>query len=460
MKRYTIAEIAEIAGGKVLYGDPEYLVSGYAIDSREAVPGEVFFAIKGAATDGHKFIPQVLEKGCNCLVVSDETKLPENVKTANVVLVDNALFALQELGKDYLATLPIKKIIGVTGSVGKTSTRDMMYYVASSKYKAAKNKKNYNSSTGIPLSILEFPEDTEIAVLEMGMDAPGEITELVGLAAPDIAIITSITQVNLMGLGTVENIFKAKMEITGKFGKENTLVVNATFPMLSEDRVKGEYALITVGDDSRSNYYVSDISDFGDEGINYIMHTKDKAYNISLPVAGAHNAYNATLAIAVGELIGISVEEAAGGLINAELTGKRLNISEHNGIKIIDDSYNACEISVKSAINTLIATKGERKVAILGDILGLEEFSEKAHRSIGKHACDSGVDLVIAIGGEARFIADEAKKYMGDERVMHYDKKEDFINQKDDILKSGDVILLKASRIMELEKISQAILEG
>ena len=268
MKRYTIAEIAEIAGGKVLYGDPEYLVSGYAIDSREAVPGEVFFAIKGAATDGHKFIPQVLEKDCNCLVVSDETKLPESAKNANVVLVDNALLALQELGKDYLATLPIKKIIGVTGSVGKTSTRDMMYYVASSKYKAAKNKKNYNSSTGIPLSILEFPEDTEIAVLEMGMDAPGEITELVGLAAPDIAIITSITQVNLMGLGTVENIFKAKMEITGKFGKENTLVVNTTFPMLSEERVKGEYALVTVGDGASSNYYVSDVSDFGDEGIN------------------------------------------------------------------------------------------------------------------------------------------------------------------------------------------------
>ena len=190
------------------------------------------------------------------------------------------------------------------------------------------------------------------------------------------------------------------------------------------------------------------------------MHTKDKSYNISLPVAGAHNAYNATLAIAVGELIGITVEEAAGGLINAELTGKRLNVSEHNGIKIIDDSYNACEISVKSAINTLAATKGERKVAILGDILGLEEFSERAHRSIGKHACDKGVDLVIAIGGEARFIADEAKKYIASERVMHYDKKEDFINQKDDILKSGDVILLKASRIMELEKISQAILEG
>lgn len=460
MKRYTMAEIAQIAGGKVLYGNPDYLVSGYAIDSREAMPGEAFSAIKGMATDGHRFIPQVLEKGCDCLIISDETKLPEEAKNANVVLVSDALLALQELGKSYLKDLPIKKIIGVTGSVGKTSTRDMMYYVASSKYRAAKNKKNYNSSTGIPLSILEFPEDTEIAVLEMGMDAPGEITELIGIASPDIAIITSITQVNLMGLGTVENIFKAKMEITGKFGKENTLVVNTLFPMLSEDRVKGDYALVTIGEDSKSNYYVSDVKDFGDKGIRYVLHANDREYDISLPVAGAHNAYNATLAIAVGQLIGISVEEAAKGLCDAELTGKRLNVCEHEGIKIIDDSYNACEISVKSAINTLVATQGERKIAILGDILGLEEFSEKAHRSIGKHAVDMGVDLIIAIGGEGKFIADEAKKLIGNERVRHYDKKEDFINQKDDILKSGDVVLLKASRIMELEKITEAILEG
>ena len=460
MKRYTIAEIAQITKGKVLYGDESYKVSGYAIDSREVLPGEVFFAIKGAATDGHRFIPQVLGKGCNCIVASDETKLPEEARLANVVLVEDALKALQELGKSYLASLPIKKIIGVTGSVGKTSTRDMMYYVASSKYKAAKNKKNYNSSTGIPLSVLEFPEDTEIAVLEMGMDKLGEIADLVTLAEPDIAIITSITEVNLLSLGNVENILKAKMEITSKFNEESVLVVNTNHEMLSPERVKGNYHLVTVGDDADNNYLVGDIEDFGDKGVNFKIIKNGVAHEIKLPVAGAHNAYNASLAIAVGELIGISIEEASRGLLNAELTGKRLNVSEHKGIKIIDDSYNACEISVKSAINTLVATEGERKVAIIGDVFGLEEAEERAHRSIGQHAAQKGVDLLIAIGERAYYAAEEAKVLMGDERVKHFAKKEDFIARKDDILKGGDVILLKASRIMELEKITQAILEG
>lgn len=459
MKKYTIAEIAQIAGGKVLYGDGDTLVSGYAIDSREVSTGEVFFAIKGAATDGHRFIPQVLAKGCDCLVVSDENQLPKEAKEANVVLVNDALKALQELGKTYLASLPIKKIIGVTGSVGKTSTRDMMYYVASYKYKAAKNKKNYNSSTGIPLSVLEFPEDTEIAVLEMGMDAPGEIRELVELAKPDIAIITSITEVNLISLGNVENILKAKMEITSKFDKTSTLVVNSDFPMLSPERVRGEYSLITIGSKNQEDYVVKDIEDNGDRGINYILCSNGKEYSIKLPVAGSHNAYNASLAIAVGEQIGITVEEAALGLQKAELTGKRLNICEHNGIKIIDDCYNACEASVKSAINTLVATEGKRKVAILGDVLGLAEVSEKAHRAMGEHAGKKGVDMLITIGEEAFYCGDEAKKYMPEKSIKHYAKKEDFIKEKNDILKDGDVILLKASRFMELEKISQSILE-
>ena len=185
MKRYTMAQIAEIAGGNLLCGDGEYLVSGYAIDSRETLPGEVFFALKGAATDGHRFIPQVLDKGCKCLVISDEDKLPEGAKeAATIVVVENPLLALQALGKDYLASLPIKKIIGVTGSVGKTSTRDMMYYIASTKYVTGRNKKNYNSSTGLPLSILEFPENTEIAVLEMGMDAPLSCNKPASMTSP------------------------------------------------------------------------------------------------------------------------------------------------------------------------------------------------------------------------------------------------------------------------------------
>ena len=310
----------------------------------------MFFAIVGENNDGHDFISQVIKKGCKVVVVSDESKVPQTEGT-DVILVKNTTTALQELAKYYLRLLPLKKKIGVTGSVGKTSTRDFMYYVASTKYKTGRNKKNYNNAHGLPLSILEFDEDTEIAVLEMGMDQPGEIKLLADIVRPDIAIITKIAEVNIALMKNLDNILKAKMEITEYFDSDSPLVVNSSCPMLTPDRVGGEYNLVTVSDES-GDYLVKEICDFGDKGIKYILNRDDKDYKIVLPVAGGHNAVNSALAIAAGELIGISIEEAAEGLTRSELTGKRLKITAGNGVKVVDDTYNACEDSVKSAIDT------------------------------------------------------------------------------------------------------------
>ena len=460
MKRFTIAEIAEISGGKVLCGDGSFLVSGYAIDSRETEPGNVFFALKGLVTDGHRFIPQVIERGCNCLVISDETMLPENIEGLNVVVVENPLKSLQALGVHYLNSLPLKKKIGITGSVGKTSTRDMTYYVASTKYKTAKNKKNYNSSTGIPLTILEFPEDTEIAILEMGMESLGEIEELAELVRPDIAIITLVAEVHIENLGTIENILKAKMEITSQFNENSVLIVNTDCDMLKKEKVSGDYKVVSIGSTGEEDYLVKDVEDYGAEGIGFKLVSGESEYEISLPIAGAHNAKNASLAIAVGELIGISPEEAAEGLQNTELTGRRLNFKKHKGMQIIDDCYNACEDSIKSAINTLMATEGGRKVAVLGDIFALGSIAERVHRSVGCYVAEKNVDFLVAIGDNAIFYAEEAKKALGEERVKYFDKKEDFIKVKDDIIKDGDVILIKASLGMRLDTVTQSILEG
>lgn len=460
MKRFTIAEIAEISGGRVLCGDGSFLVSGYAIDSRETEPGNVFFALKGLVTDGHRFIPQVIERGCNCLVISDETMLPENIEGLNVVVVENPLKSLQALGVHYLNSLPLKKKIGITGSVGKTSTRDMTYYVASTKYKTAKNKKNYNSSTGIPLTILEFPEDTEIAILEMGMESLGEIEELAELVRPDIAIITLVAEVHIENLGTIENILKAKMEITSQFNENSVLIVNTDCDMLKKEKVSGDYKVVSIGSTGEEDYLVKDVEDYGAEGIGFKLVSGESEYEISLPIAGAHNAKNASLAIAVGELIGISPEEAAEGLQNTELTGRRLNFKKHKGMQIIDDCYNACEDSIKSAVNTLMATEGGRKVAVLGDIFALGSIAERVHRSVGCYVAEKNVDFLVAIGDNARFYAEEAKKALGEERVKYFDKKEDFIKVKDDIIKDGDVILIKASLGMRLDTVTQSILEG
>lgn len=459
MKEFTVAEIGSAVGGKLAAGSGESIVRGFSIDSREIRPQMMFFAIVGENNDGHDFIEQVIKKGCRTIAVSDESKVSQAKDLgADVILVDDTTKALQALAKYYLNMLLLKKKIGVTGSVGKTSTRDFVYYVASSKYKTGRNKKNYNNAHGLPLSILEFDEDTEIAVLEMGMDAPGEIDLLSEIVRPDIAVITKIAEVNIALMKDLDNIFKAKMEITNYFDEDCTLIVNSSCPMLAADKVAGDYGLVTVGVCGDENYTVKDICDLGDKGIKYTLIRDHKEYKITLPVAGAHNALNSALAIAAGGLIGIEPEEAAKGLALAELTGKRLKVTETENLKVIDDTYNACEDSIKSAIDTLAATSGDRHLAILGDIIGLADKAEKSHRAVGRYAAEKGTDLLIAVGREAVYYAEGAKELMDESKVMYFPEKEDFIKVKDQVIQKGDVILVKASRGMEMEKIVNEIL--
>lgn len=271
MKTFTIDEIVKAVGGRLIRGDGSQRICGFSIDSREIEPGQMFFAVVGPNNDGHRFLKQVAEKGIRAMVVSDESKVPEEAAEADIILVRDTVKALQQLSLYYLSLMPIKKKIGVTGSVGKTSTRDMMYYVASAKYKAGRNKKNYNNAYGIPLSILEFDEDTEIAVLEMGMDSPGEIRFLADLVKPDIAIITQIAEVNIENMKNLDNILKAKMEITEFFDENSVLVVNSSCPQLVPERVSGVYKLVTVGTEGEKDYIVKDVCDFGDKGIKYTL---------------------------------------------------------------------------------------------------------------------------------------------------------------------------------------------
>lgn len=460
MKVFTIGEIRKAVNGTLLAGDDSAEVKGFAIDSRLVEPGNMFFPTKGARVDAHDFIGQIIEKGCTSFVVSDPSKVPaESLDKLNVIVVEDTLKALQTLSVYHLNSLPLKYRIGVTGSVGKTSTRDMMYYVASTKYKTGRNKKNYNSQHGLPLSILDFETDTEVAILEMSMDSPTEISYLCNMVRPDIGILTNIAAVNLEMMGNLENIFKGKMEITTYFNEDSTLVVNSSCPLLTRERVAGNYNVVTVGKENTEDYYVDNVRDFGDKGIKYTLHREDNSYEIELPTAGAHNSVNASLALAVGELIGINPVDGAKGLLRAELTGKRLKLSEKNGIKVIDDTYNACDDSVKSGINTLMATEGKRKVAVIGDILGLADKSAEIHYSVGKHAGEKGVDLLVAIGPEGFHYAEGAKSILAEEKVMYFPKKEDFIEVLDDIIQKGDVVFVKASRGMALETIVDAILE-
>lgn len=468
MKAITVKEILQETGGRLLQGSTDRSMKGACIDSRQVQPENGFFAMKGEKTDGHAYLGDVLKKGCRILVISDEEKAPDQSvlgeaglkkEDVSIILVPDTLKALQQLAKYYIAQLPLKKKIAVTGSVGKTSTRDMLYYVASTRYKTGRNEKNYNNEFGLPLTILSFDEDLEVAVLEMGMDSFGEIDTLADIVRPDIAVITTIGISHIENLGSREGIRKAKMEVTGYFTPDSVLVVNQSCDLLQKDMVSGNYRVVTAGNDGKSDFVVSNVCDFGDKGIKYTLDRNHKQYEVALPVPGTHNAMNATLALAAGEILGIDLETAIAGLQNAELTAKRLNIRGKNGIKVIDDTYNAAPESMRSAINTLVATRGIRKVAILSDMKELGPESEKYHREVGAYAGSHRIDFLITVGEQARFIGEGAAPFLGADCVKHYGSRDDLMKEIRQMIRPGDVVLVKGSRAMEMENVVKKIFE-
>lgn len=466
MRPFTVEEIIKAVDGTLVSGEKENIVYRVCTDSRKAEPGDLFFPLKGENNDGHDFLGQVLEAGCRTIVVSDESKIPKQAFAsqpgdADIIVVDDTTAALQALASYYLDCLPLKKKIAVTGSVGKTSTRDMLYYAASTSFKTGRNPKNFNNYFGLPLSIMDFEPDTEVAVLEMGMASAGEIETLARIARPDIAVITNIGVSHIENLGSREGILKAKLEVTCCFDENSVLVINADNDMLTPENVKGPYRVITVGTGENCDYRINDVCDFGDKGIEYTLCHEGKDYRIKLPVPGAHNAINASLAVAAAGLMGISPETAIKGFEQAELTEKRLNIKKQGRIKVIDDTYNACPESMKSALNTLMSTEveeGGRRVAVLGDMFELGKESPAAHLEVGRYAVEKKPDLLIAVGKDAEYIAQGAEP-LGDGHVLRYETREDLEKEVHEIIRPGDTVLVKASRSMEMEKTVKEILK-
>lgn len=466
MRPFTVEEIMKAVGGTLLSGQSDSMVYRICTDSRKAQPGDLFFPLKGENNDGHDYLKQVLESGCRTIVVSDEGKVPKQAFAAqpgdaDIIAVADTTAALQALSSYYLDSLHLKKKFAVTGSVGKTSTRDMLYYAVSTTFKTGRNPKNFNNGIGLPLSIMDFEPDTEAAVLEMGMGAAGEIEKLAEIVRPDAAVITNIGVSHIENLGSREGILKAKLEVTTCFDEDSVLIVNADNDMLTWQNVKGSYKVISVGTEPECDYTVTDVCDFGDKGIEYTLCHEGKRYPVKLPVPGAHNAINATLAVAAAGLLGISPETAIKGFESAELTEKRLNIKKKGRIKVIDDTYNACPDSMKSALNTLMSTEiedGGRRIAVLGDMFELGTESRAMHLEVGQYAAEKKPDILVAVGKDAAYYARGAAS-LGKDRVLIYEKREDFEKELGGMLRPGDVVLVKASRGMEMDKIVREILK-
>lgn len=463
MDRISVEEIVRAVNGTLVQKCEDDHITGVKHDSRECQPGDMFVAVKGENQDGHRFIPQVIRAGCRTVLVSHREGWYGEIgsEPCNIIEVKDTVYALGELASYYLDRLDILKV-AVTGSVGKTSTRDMIYYVLSEKYACGRNMKNFNNDIGLPLSIFQFDSSTQAAVLEMGMDRFGEIDRLAEIVKPDIAVITNIGVSHMENLGSREGIFKAKMEIsrhiTGRDGRPGYLVFPWDGEFLTRERTAGDYVQIMIGEDGKSDYIISDVNDFGMDGISFDLEHDEKTQKIKIPVPGRHNAVNSTLAIAVGELLGVSIGEAEEGLAKVQLTGSRLKRLENDRLSVIDDSYNASPDSMKSALKVLEQSRCTGcRTAILGDMFELGAQTERQHFDVGLFARGLRIDRVIAVGELAKNIAEGASG--GDVQVIWCEKKEDLYDRLDQLAGAGDIILVKGSRGMKMEQIAERILK-
>ncbi len=434
--KLTIKKILEITNGKLICGNEEEVVEKYSKDTRTINQGECYVGIMGDNFDGNKFYKDAFKLGAKACILDHFGATDEEM--GNIVLVDDSVKAVQQIAS-YLVDNVDAKVVAVTGSAGKTGTKDMIYSVLSKKYKVLKSPGNFNNAIGMPFALLNYINE-DIIVLEMGMNGFGEIDTLSKIAKPDVAVITNVGTAHIGKLGSRENILKAKLEILNGMSNDGVLVINNDNDMLQT--VNGiNQRILRFGINTPSDYNASNINM---KNGKTFFEINNKEYNV--PVLGNVFAYNALCAYSVGKLFDLTDEEIHEGLENVILTGNRMQIIEENNYTIINDTYNANKEAMISSIDTLSSFEN-RKVAILGDMLELGEFEEDIHREVGKYL-NGKVDILITIGNLSKYINDEfnGTKY-------HFDNKGDAINDLKDIIKENDVILVKASQGMKLIEI-------
>ena len=452
MIKRTYAEIAKMAGSVdsfAQYADVQ--INGVTIDSRKIDAGQLFIPSKGERTDGHQYVADAIKQGAAAAFwQKDVPNPPENLP---LIFVEDSLTAIQALAKSYLQQLSVK-VVGITGSNGKTSTKDMTTSLLSLKYKVQKTEGNYNNHLGLPLTVLGLEEDTDIAVLEMGMSGRGEIDFLSRLAEPDIVVITNIGESHMQDLGSREGIAEAKLEILNGLKDKGRFVYFGDEPLLSSRMNDSIIDAKTFGMNPSNDLYPLQIKAL-DNGSAF--HINKIADPFELPVLGNHNILNALAAMLVAEYFNIPFEEMNKGLQSLKLTNMRMELVEGNaGVKIINDAYNASPTSMLAAIDVLKKLPGyKQKIAVLGDMLELGDKEEDFHYEMGEHL--EGIDYVLTYGKLGNFIAEGAKTVLPANHVFSFQDKQPLIETLASYLNEETVVLVKASRGMKLEEIVKAI---
>lgn len=433
-------DIIDLIKGNLICGTNTFLDS-FSINSKEINKDDVFIGIKGETIDGSKFYMDALEKGAKGAIIT-KGFYTKTIDDKFIIEVEDTTKALQQLATYKRSKLNIP-VIGITGSVGKTSTKDMISSVIETKYSVCKTKGNLNNHLGVPLTILSLKNE-EVLVVEMGMNHLGEISSLSNIAKPTIGVITNVGTAHIGNLGSRENILKAKLEILD--GIDNgKLIINNDNDMLHNWYLNNKDNVITIGINNDSDYKAENISYKESTTFNY----NDK--EIVVNVGGEAFVYNALMGIAVGTLLNIDIDDIKRGISSLKLTNNRLEVIEKDGYRIINDCYNANFDSMKEGIQNLSKYEG-RKIAVLGDMLELGDYSEELHRNVGKVVNDNNIDILITVGEEAKYIDEESniEKY-------HFDNNEDAIKYIKSIINKGDNILIKASNGMKFIEIVNSL---
>jgi UDP-N-acetylmuramoyl-tripeptide--D-alanyl-D-alanine ligase len=397
-------EIAKACNGSA--NNSEGYVTSITTDSRKVSPGAAFVALYGPTFDGHGYVAQAAEQGAVCALVEKETKAPEGFPLIRVASTHQALLDLAAYFRYLHAQV---KIVAVTGSAGKTTTKDIIASVLSQQYKTQKTKGNFNNHIGMPLTVFQLKPDTEVMVLEMGMNHAGEISVLSRAAAPDIAVITNIGDAHIENLGSRENILKAKLEILEGLPESGVVVLNGDDPLLAPlaSGLRERFARVllpSLKNPESGPVSLSDIVELGIDGTRCRLHINNQFGPLHIPLPGEHMLSNALTAAAVGEALGLSVQQIANGIAAFAPSGDRMAFIEANGLHIVNDIYNANPSSMKAAISMLKGIESTRRVCVLGDMFELGSHAENLHREVGRHAGQQGIDLLVTIGPMAWFI--------------------------------------------------------
>ena len=453
MKNLTPRNIASACGGSCHHMKDimDREVTSVVIDSRKAEAGCLFIPIKGDNNDGHDFISNVMEKGARLTL----TERAEAAGEYPYILVKSTNDALLKIAGFYRRQLAIP-VVGITGSVGKTSTKEVIASVLSVKYKTLKTDGNFNNNIGLPLTIFRLKDDDEIAVLEMGISHFGEMTELAGTAAPDTMVITNIGTCHLEFLKDRDGVFRAKTECFDYVALDGTVVLNGDDDKLRQVKDVHGRAPVFYGMDPSLRVYAENVKSLGFDGSSCTINIDDRAFDVTIPIPGEHMVMNALAGAAVGSLYGLEDEEIRQGIENLKALPGRFNIIKGQHFRIIDDCYNANPMSMKASLGILGGEKG-RRVAILGDMGELGADEAALHREVGDYAGTLGLDEYIIVGKLSQNIAEGIKASGNEDRIRSFASVEALLPELPGLLKEGDTVLVKASHFMHFEEIVKTL---